>query len=347
MIERFYRKIFIAIVHDGGAHDVRVVALKQKKLLYKENRHFEGESSLKDSFAFLRKYLEESPLHYVALLNTEHKQGALPGCSHHSVEDLEYISGAKTLCRNEKWLLYSSLRELDSLQENYKKVGLDFIFSPFSILEHFFADKIEGGFALYALALKDSFAVAIFENGKLEYAHYYPTHEKNTASLEDETGTNANEFSVGIKEVDESERSISLDDIESLDDLDILDELDNLSNIEDLDSLDEIAEFTEDEDIFEEKRKESSRGDDIKQQMDRFNNDYYRFELIQRTLIRFYGGVYCNDRFVETIYVADGYGSGTELKRYLEEELFLNVLIRHIDVADEVIALAMLEEEGL
>jgi hypothetical protein len=50
---------------------------------------------------------------------------------------------------------------------------------------------------------------------------------------------------------------------------------------------------------------------------------------------------------VETIYVADGYGSGTELKRYLEEELFLNVLIRHIDVADEVIALAMLEEEGL
>lgn len=345
MLERFYRKIFIAIVQDGGGHDIRVVAKKQKKVLYKERRHFEGDSSYKESVTYLQKYLDESPLHYVALLNPQAKQGALPECSHHDIDDMQEINNSKTLCRKDQWLLYCSLRELDTLQMHYKSIGLDFIFSPFSILEHFFADKIQGAFALYALAQKDSFSVAIFENGKLEYAHHYFTSDKNSLASEDES--NVTEFAVGIKEEDEAEKGISLDDIESLDDLDILEELDDLSNIEDLDSLDEIVEFSEDEPTEEEKRQISSHGDDIKQEMDRFNNDYYHFELIQRTLVRFYGGIRCHNRFVETIYIADGYGSGSELKRYLEEELFLNVLIRHIDVADEVIALAMLEEDGL
>ena len=345
MIERFYRKIFIAIVQDGGIHDVRVVAKKQKKLLYKENRRFEGASSYEDMVSFLRKYLDDSPLHYVALLNPELKQGALAGCSPHLADEMEEIIGTKTLCRNGKWLLYSSQRELDLLEHRYSSIGLDFIFSPFSILEHFFADKIKGGFALYALAQKDSFSIALFENGKLEYAHHYPMTEKSVMDSEDEGNTAG--FAVGIKEEEYFEKGISLDDIESLDDLDILEELDDLSDIEDLDALEEIAEFSEDEMTYEEKKGTSSHGNDIKSEMDRFNNDYRRFELIQRSLIRFYGGEHCRNRFVETVYIADAYGSGSELKRYLEEELFLNVLIRHIDVADEVAALSMLEEEGL
>lgn len=345
MIERFYRKIFVAIVQDAGVYDVRVVAQKQKKLLYKESRTFEGTSAYEDIRLYLRKYLDESPLHYVAVLNPAVKQGALAGCKHSNDDEIEEIIGTKTLCRNEKWLLYSSLRELDTLQQQYKTIGLDFIFSPFSLLEHFFKDKIKGGFALYALAQKDSFSVALFEDGKLEYAHHYPKQEKSTLALEDESITGG--FAVGIRDEDEAEKGISLDDIESLDDLDILEELDDLSDIEDLDSLEEIAEFSEDEPTFEEKRVVFPRGSEIKQEMDKFNNDYYRFELIQRTLIRFYGEEKCDNRFVETVYIADAYGSGEELKRYLEEELFLNVHIRHIDVADEVIALAISEEEDL
>jgi len=345
VLARLYRKIFIAIVHDGESYDVRIVAKKQKKVLYKESRHFEGGSSYEDLFLFLRKYFEESPLHYVALLNPEPKQGALSGCSHHGAEMMEDLSGTKTICRNEKWLLYSSMRGINSLEKEYKKIGLDFIFSPFSVIEHLFADKIKGGFALYALAQKDSFSIAIFEYGKLEYAHHYPMNEKNTLSIEEDN--NSVGFSIEIKEEDEAEKGISLDDIESLDDLDILDELDDLSDIEDLDTLEEIAEFSEDEPTYEEKRISSPHGSDIKHEMDQFNSDYYRFELIQRTLVRFYAGELCQNRFVETVYIADAYGSGEELKRYLEEELFLNVSIRHIDLAEEVIALAMTEEEGM
>jgi hypothetical protein len=346
VIARFFRKIFIAIVHDGGAYDVRVVIRKQKKEIEKQSRRFEGESAYTQLCSYVLKQCELSPIYYVALLNPYPKQGALLSCTANTLEEMEELIGTQTLCREEKWLLYASRRELDALAGEYKSIGLDFIFSPFSILEHFFADKIKGGFALYALAQKDAFTIAIFDEGRLEYAYHYPIRSKSPLD-EDEESIDV-DFSMGIRDDEDPkrEKGISLDDIESLEDLDILDELNDLSDIEDLDNLEEIVEFSEDEPTFEEK-KLTGFGSDIKRDMDRFNQDYQRFELIQRTLIRFYDGERCRDRFVETVYIADGYGSGSELKRYLEEELFLNVLIRRIDIADEVIALSVLEEAKL
>lgn len=343
MIAWLYRKIFTAIVSDGGGYDVRVVTLKQKKILSKESKRFEGESAYSDMVAFVQKYTDESPLHYVALLNPDPNQGALNGCSLHAIED--DLNGAKTLCRNHKWLLYASLKELDLLKKKYSGIGLDFIFSPFSLIENFFADKINTGFGLYALAQKDSFSVAFFDEGKLEFAHHYPMHRHESSGIEIESNSPIG-FVVGLED-EEAEKGISLDDIESLDDLDIIDSLDDLSNIEDLDALEDIAEFSEDQPTPEEKKAVITPGSEIKQEMDRFNDDYARFEFIQKTLSHFYAMEECHNRFVETVYIADAYGSGSELKRYLEEELFLNVLIRRIDLGDEVISLAMSEEEGL
>ncbi|MDD5716402.1 MAG: hypothetical protein PHW64_01245 [Sulfuricurvum sp.] len=341
MIAWLYRKIFIAIVPDGTGHDVQVRVYKQKKLLFKENKRFEGVLPKEEMLSYIQKQCDESPLFYIALLNPENNQGGLAGCSTH--ESSEALSGAKTLCRNKKWLLYASIRELEGLKKRYDRVGLDYIFSPFSVLERFFADKISEGFALYALAQKNSFSIAFFEGGKLEYAHHYPMNLNYSLELEDEEiGAG---FGFAEEEEEVEEQGIDLDEIESLDDLDILDELDDLSDIEDLDSLDEIIEFSEDAPTFEEKRAAVPRADEVKGEMERFGNDYSRFEFIQKTLAHFYAGEYCHGRFVETVYIADAYGSGTELKRYLEEELFLNVLIRKIDVVEEVAALAITEEE--
>jgi len=343
VIAWLYQKIFIAIIPDGGEYDVRIVTLKQKKLIAKESRHYGGSSAYEDMLAYLRKQIDPSPLYYIAILNPGLHQGAMSGCSLHDIAD--ELNGAKTLCRNGKWLLYASILEIEALKQHYSPIGLDFIFSPFSIIERFFADKISTGFALYALAQKDSFSVAFFDDGKLEYAHHYPMHNnKGTAAADDGNGIG---FSVGVEEDTASEKGISLEDIESLDDLDIIDELDNLSDIEDLDSLEDITEFNDDQLTIEEKRIITPYSDEIKQEMDGFNDDYERFELIQKTLSHFYASEDCNGRFVETVYIADAYGSGSELKRYLEEELFLNVLIRRIDMGDEVISLAMSEEEEL
>ncbi|MFZ2889117.1 hypothetical protein [Sulfuricurvum sp.] len=337
MIEWLYSKIFIAIVPEGENFDVRVVTFKRKKLLTKENKYFEGQSSFEMMMKFLRKQIQESPLHYIAILNPDAKQGALSGCSFNEFDNV------LTVCRKNKWHLYTSLQEVETLKKTYSDVGIDFIFSPFSVIEHFFVDKIDTGFALYALAQKDSLSIAFFDEGILEYAHHYPNHAKEVTLSKEEVGS---EFTVGIDDELENQKGIDLDDIESLDDLDIIDELDSLSDIEDLDTLEDIVEFHEDEPTLEEKNSVVQNLDEIKQEMDHFNDDYGRFEIIQKTLEHFYASKECRNRFVETIYIADAYGSGSELKRYLEEELFLNVLIRRINVGDEVISLSMNEEEG-
>ncbi|MBD3809163.1 MAG: hypothetical protein IE884_01375 [Sulfuricurvum sp.] len=338
MIEWLYRKIFIAIVSDRDGYDVRAIALKQNKVLQKEAKRFDGENAFEEMHKFLRKQMDDTPLHYIALLNSDPHQGAISGCSLHNID--HELSGAKTLCRNQKWLLHTSLSEIDALKKRFSEVGIDYLFSPFSIIEHFFHDKISTGLALYALAQKDSFSVAIFDEGILEFAHHYPLHVPSEETNENIDG--AIGFTVGIEE--EVEKGIDLDEIESLDDLDIIDELDGLSDIEDLDSLEEIAEFSEDEPTLEEKRSSALSANTTKSEMDRFGDDYLRFELIQKTLKTFYVSEQCRNRFIETVYIADGYGSGSELKSYLEEELFLNVLIRRIDLGDEVIALAMSED---
>ena len=65
------------------------------------------------------------------------------------------------------------------------------------------------------------------------------------------------------------------------------------------------------------------------------------------SLQRFYQSDECQNRFIETVCIADGGNGGDELKRYLEEELFLNVLVRRVNICEGVNALAQLEEENL
>lgn len=348
MLERFYQKIFVAIVPVENGHEVTVIRTKNKKVLFKEHKHFEDREPSKGFFTYIQKMIEQSPLYYISILNPDSNQGAIEGCLSQSMTQEGEVGSTKIVCRNKQWALFASLRELERLEGRYAAVGLDFIFSPFSLIENFFADKIGGDFAMYALAQKESLSVAFFGNGKLEFAHHYSL---NPSQMMIEDPHMAGFTLDAIHEFDaiheEEEKGIRLDDIESLDDLDIIDELDDLSDIEDLDALEEIAEFSEDTPTIEEQRAYEPQAGELKEQMDRFNDDFSRFELIQKTLSRFYAGEHCHNRFIETVYVADAYGSGPDFKRYLEEELFLNVLIRKIDLGDAVIALAQIEEAGL
>ncbi|MDQ7059734.1 MAG: hypothetical protein Q9M43_00815 [Sulfurimonas sp.] len=47
--------------------------------------------------------------------------------------------------------------------------------------------------------------------------------------------------------------------------------------------------------------------------------------------------------FIENVYIADAVGLSSDMKKYFEEEMFLNVYLRHIDLVNEVCALAKME----
>lgn len=346
MLERLFQKIFVSIVPVVDGHEVLTVALKKNKVIYKEKRHFEGVEPSNAMNRYIQEAIDPSPIYYISTINTQPHQGAHSGCANKGKTQHSDETKVSEVCRNKNWTLYASLDDLHELTYAYHTVGLDFIFSPFSILEHTFGDKMHETFALYAFSMPGLFSVAIFEGNKLEYAHHYS--DKKSAVQEDVVEASAMEFTSHADEEEDTEEGlIHLDDIEGLEDLDIIDDLDTLSDIDDLNELEEVHEFSEDMPTNEEKRLSRENSFMIKGDLDSSAEDYQRFSYIQKTLQQFYSMTECRNRFVETVCIADSQGGSEELKRYLEEELFLNVLVRKVDVIETINALAILEEEGL
>lgn len=347
MLEKLFQKIFISIAPVEDGYEVMSVAVKNKKVLSKEQHHFIGDVPSTAMIRYIQNKIDSTPFFYVSTLNLHPNQGAYEGCSRPSAHfQNDDVVGIQTVCRNDEWTQYASQDELHRLKVHYASIGLDFIFSPFSMLEFYFADKIKNSFALYAFGIPGFFAIAIFDSGKLEYAHYYTTghvQQKNEETM----SLSSMDFS-SLEEHTYNDREISLDDIEDLEDLDLLDDLDSLQDIADLDDLDEVSEFSEDSSTPEEIHYENDNiYGAVKNEIDGSGEEYERFEFIQKALHRFYVSDQCLNRFVETVCIADAGKGGDELKRYLEEELFLNVLVRRVNVCEGINGLAQLEEESL
>jgi hypothetical protein len=337
LIERLYLKVFVGMAASHSGISVAVELVKNGEVKERAARTFEGVEPAEVE-AFLSPYLDESPLHYIALLNSVEEQGALPVSSPKDAEGFTDISTAVTLCPGGEWMLYASKPELDALQKMFAPVGIDFLFSPFTLLERFFADKISEGTALFILVEEDAVSPAVFGDGTLLYArHMGIAREEEKMELEEgEQGEGVRlSFELDVEGIEEG---LELDDINAIDDLE---GLEDLHEIEDLDTIEDLEHFAEEEELIPPVRVEEEAEEEVS--LEGFNKDYKRFQLIQMALEHYYSDPKYDSRFVETVYVADGCGLGDDLKHYLEEELFMKVHIRKIDLAAEVADLAKLE----
>jgi hypothetical protein len=142
-----------------------------------------------------------------------------------------------------------------------------------------------------------------------------------------------------ILEDDEDNVSLELDgiDLEDIDAHDGMISLDDFGDIEDLDGdFEDIEEFSEAKDIVGIKKEEEVSVDD-------FNDDYNKFIMIQNSINLFYHDDKYDSEFVESIFIADSVGVSLELKKYLEEEMFLNVVVRKIALEEELSDMAKAE----
>ena len=335
--ESLYNKVFVNIVVDRSQSTVYIEMCSKDKVVNSYEEIFATDSLNSDMLAFISNYTSESPYHYISILDKSNIQGAIPTCSKNQISFYEDVSTVEHKCFNKNWTYFTSQEELYALERNYEELGLDFIFSPFVLLANFFEDKIDDHTAMYIL-IEDSFiSLSVFEKGKLLFSeHLDLEHTENDELLmyEDEEDEN---ISIDLDEDD----GIDLEDIDAIDDLD---SLDDFGDIEDLDSIEDIAEFAESKDIEEEFNESLSEDDDIPMnEADGFNEDYQRFALIQSSINSFYKDERYDSVFIESVYIADGVGVSNDLKRYLEEEMFLSVYIRHVDLATRVCELAKSE----
>lgn len=338
--ESLYNKVFVNIVLEGAKTTVYIELCSSKSdFAIIDNAHaaFETDSIDTQMLEFINSYTRETPYSYIAVLDSSLDQGAIPTCEKNRLSYYYDISASEYKCKDDKWTYYTSKTDLYGIEKRYQKVGVDFIFSPFSVLSHFFKDKVNVTFAMFVLVQTTSITVAIFDSGKLLFGDHLDMHH-----VPEEDALSSGELDQDIE--------LDLDDGIDLEGIDVDSEemqlIDDFGDIEDLDSIEDIDEFSGDKDIEEElyeAAQEVAATDDSS--ADSFNEDYQRFTLIQSSIDTFYKDIKYESGFIENVYVADGVGVSSELKRYLEEEMFLNVYVRQADITMEICELAKMELE--
>ncbi len=328
LFESLYFKVFISIIVSRSKSVVYIETVGKNGVVYSVQESFNTINIDEDMYKFISSYISESPFYYVSILDKSLSQGASSSCSSKEMSEYFDLSSSKYLCYANRWSFYTSKLDLHSLEKEYSRIGIDFVFSPFVVLAKFFKDKINTNMAMFIL-IEDSFVtLSVFDNSELLYSkHLDMEHYKDSDELL-------------MEDHDSSDIELEMDDDMDLEDFDS-DELDNLGDIEDLDTLDDLDEFSDAKDIKEELQEELDYLP-IKE-IDSFNEDYQRFLLIQGSINDFYKNDKYHSQFIESTYIADGVGVSSDLKRYLEEEMFLNVYVRNMDLNAEICELAKAE----
>ncbi len=343
VIEHLYLKVYVGIVIANDKTDIVIELVKSGEVKERIIESFENDTSHVKLQEFIEPYLDESPFHYIAFLNPLAIQGALPTCLKRKAEEFVDISTAITLCQDRRWMVYADKQGLDTLKKEYSSIGIDYIFSPFLVLKYFFHDKVFGDLALFVLTENETISVSVFLRGDLLFAEYLSMKGSEDLLIDAELDDSI-ELDLGLEAFEEEgfDEGIDLDDLNAIEDLE---DLDDLNDIEDLDTLEEIEDFSNDvTDIAESPEKEpegEKKSQNIQTStLDGFDLDFKRFQLIQGALQHFYSDAKYENHFIESVYVADGCDVSNDLKNYLEEELFLKVYIRRIDLAAEIVDLA-------
>jgi len=334
IFESLYLKVFVNIVVKRATSTVYVEVRSKSGVVDSFEEVFKTTGVNREMQEFVSERVAESPYHYVSILDSSSSQGAVPTCLKNKISLYQDLSSSECKCFENSWTHYTSQEDLYEIERRYERVGIDFIFSPFVLLADFFSDKIYDHTAMFLLIEENYVTLSVFENSKLLFAEHLDLHHAKEGEeflayeeIEDE------------EEMDMEDEGIDLEDIDAIDDLDMLDDF---GDIEDLDSIEDIDEFSESKDIEEEFHQELEK-EESETKPSGFNEDYQRFLLIQNSVNDFYQDDKYESAFIENAYIADGIGISQDLKRYLEEEMFLSVYVRRIDLASKVCEVAQAE----
>lgn len=316
LFPNLYPKVFINIMVGLNSINIYIEVVSNKKIKKSIEKSFDTLTIDKKVESFIEEYLKESPYYYITLLDKSSSQGAIPICTQSKMKDFCDIETSIYKCFNNEWAYYTSVYELEKTKLEYKKIGIDFIFSPFVILAKFFKDRIDSSAAMFILMEENFVTLAIFRNSKLLYADHI--------DLEYQKDQKLNISNSLISQDDDSMDIGGGIDIENIAMDTSSDGFGDLASIEELDINDGFDDFSQnggDSSLNIQDERHSIKDEVI-------NNNYERFLLIQNSLNTFYKDKKYNSEFIETLFVADTIGLESDFKSYIEDEMFLSVHIR-------------------
>ncbi len=291
---------FIAIVIYETSCDIKVQRLKNGEIVFEEAKSFEIESKEKlndtifDYLDGLQEIVEQT---YLALFLNTHGQGVVPSCEK-SVYDKFHIDfdSVKRVCINNDYSIYASLIDIKWVEKIFDHSGLDFVFSPFLVLNELIQNfQLSTDTTLYLLSNTNSMTIMIFRGKQFLYGTFV-----NIAKEEDllDSGFENDTFSDN-----------SMED-EMMDEIDL-----------DIDDTEDILNMLESQSTQIDKNEEKV----VKIKNKLFGQDLRFVKYLDASLREFYDSdLYVSD-FVNKVIVFDAAKLNVDIIKYLEDELLVEI----------------------
>ena len=241
------------------------------------------------------------PKTYVAAMLDTINQGALPECGKAAYEKYGVDAAlVHTLCVEESWSVYTSLVEMKWFEQKFKGIEFDLLFSPFVLLYEKSRPHLEESPTLHLLHQHGVAFLAVFSRNRLWYAQVLvvsESAEEEVPPMEEEEGE---ELGFDLEMLDEES------EIAPIADADVLGGFDSGEGKEGAEAEDESA-------------------------LERLEYTLNLFEELKEAVARFYHDDRYPHEFIEKVTIYDMDDLGSDLARYIEDELFMEATVEPFD----------------
>ncbi len=327
LIQKRFSNVFIAVLAEKNEYVLRYIVVKNDKILTNEDKRFpmnEDKKFSSDIEEFLTSLEKNYKFVYTAYLLDSSGQNCLPVCkedefSKYNIDKNKIVK----VCVEDKWMVYSLKSDIQWIKNLFDATGVDFIYSPFLILNNFIHNKKQKTKNnLFLLYTENFITLMIFDAQRLVFSAFFKIPFKEFEFSNDEEDLKP-------EESDSIMDGIELDNIESEDE-----EFDSFVDITKLDDM-------EDEDILESAKEEvaSSTLEDL----ELYGREVIIFKIISSAIEEYYKNDIYDSEFLEEIIIYNDSNISNDIITMIENDLFLDVELHSIDVKEEMINMSIKE----
>jgi len=306
---------FIAVIVEENSCKIKQKVIKNKNLLHAEE--FSFDISSKDDLGmdvntFLNDIQEEYDNTYISLFLNTLGQGVIPNCDEDELKKYHIDKNSvKTICVENRFMMYATEIDIKWADKVFRNIGLDFIFSPFLVLDHFIQkeDVQKDQVTLYILNSCNSLTIMIVRDDTLLYGSFLNVAKEDNLLYTD--------YSDGA----------------GLEEEDTFDELDLDADEDDFD-IDSIGNVSDNSNFVNNVMKEQER---LSSQDERV------IKYLSAALKEFYTNDLYSSDFINHAKIYDSAGINEGIMKYIENDLLLDTSAVNISVRDAIIELSLKE----
>ena len=323
-IRNFFPHLYLAISIEDNLCTISYETYKNDQKIASEHKEFTiNDKETMDPYIvrYIQNLQTKYRHNYVSLISNASKQGILLRCNDNAFSHAKIQKkDVKYLCVEDKWGAFIAKEGFLNELNYFDEITLDLYYSPFNILDTYINQhSASTQTTLYILNRMDSISIIIATHKQ----YLYGTHFNLDNNLP------------GLEDVEEEEIADVLEDNEE-EEMFALDEFSFDDDLEELEDLEEIS----DNDISPSDEKESNEHS-ATDELEIFGRDLKTFSYIKSSIDEFY--TQGNNDFINKIVIYDNENISTEVIDFIENDLLLEVEIKHINILDTAISFAKSE----